>query len=536
MNAPCRRGSPFGAGLLLLAAAALLAAAGPAAADRLDEIRARGQLIVGVKADYQPFGFRDADGVLVGYDIDVARAFAEEIGVGLSLTPVTSANRLQKLQRGEVDVIVATLGDTRSRRELVNMVEPQYYGDGANVLLRPEARIQDWESLRGRTLCSVQGSLWNRLAQQRLLIETVSLNSTREAALALRNGHCVGWLYDEVNLLNALASGEWEGYRVSLPTRFVLPWAVATAGEEAGGRLDRLLGDTLAEWHRDGFLQELEKRWGLPPSPYLRRARSTWGATDATGEPACRRDETGQWPLECREVALVAGGELGGVSGMSLLLREATGLDISVLYDPLDRDLFLFGLALTLALSVVTVVGSIVLGALFGWSMHRRLPFVAPFLDAFCATLRMTPPLLQLYVVFFGLGGVVLALGFSLDAFTVAAVVLSLYAAASNAVAFSLAADLAAGEGGRLRFTLLDFRRASRLCHAAVMGNSVNIVKATGMASTLALPELVHASTAIVAEKGNDGVMMNLMLVCYFALVIGTVQLFRRWEKRGHRP
>ena len=145
----------------------------------------------------------------------------------------------------------------------------------------------------------------------------------------------------------------------------------------------------------------------------------------------------------------------------------------------------------------------------------------------------MTPPLLQLYVVFFGLGGVVLALGFSLDAFTVAALVLSLYAAASNAVSFALAADVAAGEGRRLGFRASELRRALGLCHAAVMGNSVNIVKATGMASTLALPELVHASTAIVAEKGNDDVMMNLLLVCYFLLVIATVQIFRRWQPRG---
>ena len=213
---------------------------------------------------------------------------------------------------------------------------------------------------------------------------------------------------------------------------------------------------------------------------------------------------------------------------------EVTGLDVSLLYDPLDRDIFLFGLALTVALSVVTVAGGIGLGVLFGWLMHRRTPVVAAVLQALCATLRMTPPLLQLYVVFFGLGGVILALGFSLDAFTVASVVLSFYAAASNAVAFALAADVAAGEGSRLSFRIAEIRRALGLCHAAVMGNSVNIVKATGMASTLALPELVHASTAIVAEKGNDDVMMNLLLICYFVLVIVTVRIFRHWEHRDH--
>ena len=210
---------------------------------------------------------------------------------------------------------------------------------------------------------------------------------------------------------------------------------------------------------------------------------------------------------------------------------EVTGLDISILYDPLDRDVFLYGLGLTALLSLITVVGSIVLGVLFGWLMHRRVPGVSHFLRGFSEFMRMTPPLLQLYIVFFGLGGVLLALGFTVDAFLVAAVVLSLYAASSNAIAFSLAADVAAAGGRRLRLTPRDIQRGFALCYAAVMGNSANIVKATGMASTLALPELVHASTSIVAEKGNADVMMNLLLICYFVLVIITVQLFRRFER-----
>ena len=521
-------------GLVLAGAAVWLSGAGPAAADRLDEIRARGHLIVGVKADYHPFGERDESGKLVGYDVDVAHGLADSIGVPAQLTPVTSANRLQKLARGEIDVVVATLGDNLSRRRLVHMIEPQYYGDGANVLLRSGSGISTWEGLRGRTLCSVQGSIWNRLAAQRLLVETISLNSTREAALALRNGHCVGWLYDEVNLLSAIAGGGWDGFDVSLPTRFVAPWAIAIRKEEAGGRLDRLFGDTVAGWHREGFLQDLEKRWSLPPSPYLRRAREIWQRTDAEGELACRRDETGNWPLECRERALVTSGELGGLTALSMSIKETTGLDLSPVYDPLDRSVFFHGLLLTVALSVATVLGSIVLGALFGWVMHRRIPVLSHVLQGLCAVLRMTPPLLQLYVFFFGVGGILFAYGFTLDAFSLAAAVLSLYAAASNAVSFSLAADVAASDGGKLGFSLGEFRRALELCHAAVAGNSVNIVKATGMASTLALPELVHASTAIIAEKGNDAVMMNGLLLCYFLLVFATFWVLRGWERRAH--
>ncbi len=522
--------------LALAALAASLCPAAPATADDLDRIVERGRLVVGVKEDYAPFGFRDSEGALVGYDVDVARAFAETAGVTVELVPVTSANRLQKLQRGEIDVVVATMGDTRSRRELVHMIEPHYYGDGANVLMASGSGVSDWSDLRGQTLCTLQGALWGRLAEERLLIDTVALNTTRETALALRAGHCVGWLYDEVNLLNELASGDWDGYEVSLPTRFILPWAVAIRKEEAGGRLDRLLGDLLAQWHRDGFLQDLERRWDLPPSPYLKRARERWVERDGTEQYVCRRDDAGRWPLSCREASLVTSEGLTDLSGMALLLLETTGLDVSVLYDPTDRSVFLAGLGLTAALSVVTVVLSIVLGILFGWLMHRRVFAVAPLLRVACAGLRMTPPLLQLYVVFFGLGGVVVALGFTLDAFTIAAIVLSLYAAASNAVAFHHASDVAAGGSGVLRFTPGDIRKALALCFAAVMGNCVNIVKATGMASTLALPELVYASTSIVAEKGNDDIMMNLLLLAYFALVILTVRAFRLLERRVAAP
>ncbi len=533
VDAGCRRGG--GAGLLipglLLAAAVWLAGAGEAAADRLEEIRERGYLIAGVKVDYRPFGARDENANLVGYDVDVARGLAKAAGVPVRLTQVTSANRLQKLARGDIDVVVATLGDNRPRRRLVTMIEPQYYGDGANVLLRSSAGVTSWDDLRGRSLCSLHGSLWNRLARERLLVEPVSLNSTREAALALRNGHCVGWLYDEVNLLAALQGGGWDGFEISLPTRFLLPWAIAIKKEEAGGKLDRLFGDTVASWHRSGFLQGLEKKWGLPPSPYLRRAHEVWQRKDAAGEFVCRRDDNGNWPLECRERTLIATEELGGLSAIAQAVNDATGLDVTPVYDPVDRSTFLEGLALTLALSIATVLGSIFGGAVLGWIMHRRTFIVGPLLHVMCAVLRMTPPLLQMYAVFFGLGGVVFALGFTLDAFTVAAVVLSLYAAGSNAVLFSQAADVAAGDGDKLRFRTGEFRRAFDLCHAAVAGNSVNIVKATGMASTLALPELVYASTSIIAEKGNDTVMMNMLLLSYFVLVFVTIWALRRWER-----
>ena len=90
--------------LARLAAVALAAAwcagfAPAALADRLDEVKARGKLLVGVSDTTPPFAFKAPDGSLTGYDLDLVRAVAKRLGVGLEMTPLSSAERIPLLQR-----------------------------------------------------------------------------------------------------------------------------------------------------------------------------------------------------------------------------------------------------------------------------------------------------------------------------------------------------------------------------------------------------------------------------------------------------
>src|SRR5215471_15086455 len=93
------------AGLLSLAAVYL--AVGQAYADALDQITAKGILVVGTKADYQPFGFRDESGAIVGFEPDLAHDVADALGVKLELIPVVSSNRIPLLVEGKLDLIIA---------------------------------------------------------------------------------------------------------------------------------------------------------------------------------------------------------------------------------------------------------------------------------------------------------------------------------------------------------------------------------------------------------------------------------------------
>ena len=129
--------------VVLLGAAFALATAiaEPAAAqDTLAKIKQRGTIVVGVKNDYKPWGFVDPSGQIVGMEIDLAKDVADRLGVKLETVPVTAANRMEFLQQGRIDLVIATLGDTPQRRQAIGMIEPNYYAGGTNVLAKKSAK------------------------------------------------------------------------------------------------------------------------------------------------------------------------------------------------------------------------------------------------------------------------------------------------------------------------------------------------------------------------------------------------------------
>src|SRR5437660_12589355 len=147
--------------LLLTAAAAALGlalAAGSAAAQTLDKIKQRGVLVVGTKADYKPFGFRDPGGAIIGLEPDMARDVAGRLGVKLEIEPVVSSNRMQFLQQGRIDLMIATMNDTAERRKTVGIIEPDYYASGVNVFAIKKAGLKSWEQLKDRKACATKGA------------------------------------------------------------------------------------------------------------------------------------------------------------------------------------------------------------------------------------------------------------------------------------------------------------------------------------------------------------------------------------------
>jgi len=249
---------------------AMLAAA-PAAAQTLEKIKQRGVLVVGSKADYKPFGFRDPSGAIVGFEPDIAKLVAEKLGVKLELEPVVSSNRMQFLQQGKIDLMIATMNDKPDRRQVVGIIDPLYYASGVNVLASRKAALKTWEQLKGQKVCGIQGAWYNKPVAEKYGADIVAFKGQAEAETALMQGNCIAWVYDDTAFAERLADAKWKDYEMPLETILEEPWGVAVKLEEREGPWGQFVAKALEDMHRSGRMIELEKKWNIPASAYLKK-------------------------------------------------------------------------------------------------------------------------------------------------------------------------------------------------------------------------------------------------------------------------
>ncbi len=234
-----------------------------------NKVMERGKIVVGVKADYKPWGYRDTDGNLVGMEIDMAKDVADKMGVELDVVSVQSSNRMQFLEQGKIDLMIATMSDRKDRREIVGIVGPNYYTSGTNILAPDALNISSWEDLKGRPVCGKQGAFYNQIVEERYDAQVVAFTGNAEAKQALRDKKCIAFVYDDSSIQADLSSGDWEGFGMPLPTEDDNPWALAVPKAEENCVFGRFMSGMQYAWHKDGTLMALEEKWGIKPTSYL---------------------------------------------------------------------------------------------------------------------------------------------------------------------------------------------------------------------------------------------------------------------------
>ena len=135
---------------LALGLAITLSAWAPAAgAQTPAELKAKGELTIGMLVDFPPYGTMNSSNQPDGYDADVARLLAKDLGLKLKLVPVTGPNRIPFLLTNKVDLLVASLAITPERAKQVQFSQP-YAAASVIVYGDKKASIKAAADLKGK--------------------------------------------------------------------------------------------------------------------------------------------------------------------------------------------------------------------------------------------------------------------------------------------------------------------------------------------------------------------------------------------------
>ncbi|TWH25457.1 polar amino acid transport system substrate-binding protein [Aminobacter sp. J15] len=219
-----------------------------------------------------------------GIEVDLAKDVADKLGVKLETVIINSANRIQFLQQGKIDLIIGGMYDTTERRKAVGIIEPAYWTSGPTLMAK-RGVIKDWKDIEGKPVCGKQGVAYNKKVEQDYKVRIVAFAGNSEGKEALRSGKCVAWLYDDVSIMADLEAPEWADYEMPVSVLYNNPWAAAVPLEELDKPWGVFMTGMAYRWQSTGKLVELEGQYKLKPSEWFaqQHEKHRWDASYLEG-------------------------------------------------------------------------------------------------------------------------------------------------------------------------------------------------------------------------------------------------------------
>ncbi len=231
-----------------------------------------GAITIGTKFDPPLFGLAGPDGEPVGFDVEIGKIIAAELGIapdGITWIETVSANREPFIQNGEVDIVVATYTINDTRKEVISFAGP-YYEAGQDILVsagNPEG-IEGPEDLADKVVCTVTGSTSEVNIREYETADVLTTDQYSSCLEPLRTGAAQAVTTDNVILAGLADQSEGEFEVVGNPFT-AEPYGIGLGLEDTVFR--DWINDVLEEAYEDG-------RWAAA-------WEATAGAVLATPEP-----------------------------------------------------------------------------------------------------------------------------------------------------------------------------------------------------------------------------------------------------------
>jgi polar amino acid transport system substrate-binding protein len=455
---------------------AILIAAGLARVQAQGELRWAGDLQGG-----EPYVFRDPrdPSKLVGFEVELAQALAQRLGVRASFVQNDWSNLVPSLERGDFDVILNGLEDTPALRGRILLSRP-YFNFSEELVVRKGAPLRSLDQLAGHRVGTLSSSLAHQILRARPAIETVLYGGQEEPYRDLALGRTDAVLLDSVIAAR---------YGLTRPELELADADVARGSYVIGirkGDDDLLQAVNKALDELEPQLAQIYRRWRLPAQPQI---------TGPTADgPQARLDAAQLW-------------------------------------------LFLRGAGVTLLVSMLAMALAVPLGLALALS---RLYGGAPlrfFAHAYVELFRGTPVLLQLYILYYGLAPLVhlsalaaaiLGLGLNYGAYEA-----EVHRAALQAVPAGQsegAAALGLSRAQSLRLVLLP--QALRTALPAMTNDLIALLKDSSLVSVITVVELTKQMTITAVDVRSWALPGALCAGLYFAMSYPLARLAARLEAR----
>ncbi|CAN5472855.1 glutamine ABC transporter substrate-binding protein GlnH [soil metagenome] len=229
-----------------------------AAGTTMAKLKDDGEIAIGVKFDVPPFGFKSPQsGAVEGFDIDLGKRIAQELGVKAKFIEAISDNRLPFLKDGTADLILSTMTITAERDEEIDFSEPYFVARG-RVLVKEDSDIKDVDDLSGEKVCTALGSTYEAtLKKQAPKADLRLVDSYSECLELIQNGAVDAVSTDDVILTGMIQQDD--SLKLVGDPLTTEPYGAGIKERDTG--FQRFVSEVIAKWKRDGGWAAAYQKW-----------------------------------------------------------------------------------------------------------------------------------------------------------------------------------------------------------------------------------------------------------------------------------
>ena len=169
----------------------------------LAKIKESGKLVVGTASGYPPYEFVDitsADQAVIGVDMELAKAIADELGVELEIQDMTFSSLLAAIPAGKIDIAIAGVAPTEERKETMDFSDSYLFSDQVVIINKSDAdKFKTLDDLKGVPLAAEKSTTQEKLVQEMLPDNALtSLEHVPDCILELKNGKVSGVVVESI--------------------------------------------------------------------------------------------------------------------------------------------------------------------------------------------------------------------------------------------------------------------------------------------------------------------------------------------------